>query len=54
MKRFLPLTLVVAAMLSPLPGRAAEAYPSKPIRMIVSFAAGGPNETSSHASSGRR
>lgn len=42
MRKFLTLALSCAALLAPLScAQAADAYPSKPIRMVVAFAAGG-------------
>lgn len=42
MRKFITLALSCAALLAPLSrAQAADAYPSKPIRMVVAFAAGG-------------
>ena len=35
------LALLGAAILAPAAAHSADAYPSKPIRMVVAFAAGG-------------
>lgn len=37
-------TLLLAATLAAAAGSAAGAYPDRPIRMIVGFAAGGPTD----------
>jgi tripartite-type tricarboxylate transporter receptor subunit TctC len=41
LKTLLPAALALAAALAPLPSPAQDGYPSKPIRLIVPFAAGG-------------
>jgi tripartite-type tricarboxylate transporter receptor subunit TctC len=41
----LSLTIMFAAALGTITGAAAQPYPSRPITMIVPFAAGGPNDT---------
>jgi len=38
------VALVIAALCAPMAADAAEAYPTKPIRMLVGFAAGGAND----------
>jgi tripartite-type tricarboxylate transporter receptor subunit TctC len=44
-REFLPLAVGAAALLALPAAASAQSYPTRPVHIIVGFAAGGPNDT---------